>query len=136
VGVYFSELIMKLAIMLYGTRVSPRFGYSQGVMIVEVGDHQEIHNKTLETEDYYPEQIPLVLGKEGVEVVIAGGMNRHFQELFRSQGIQVIWGIIGEANDALAAFKDGQLTPGMGCCPEGRRPRQRQGRFRGRRYLP
>ena len=74
------------------------------------------------------------LVKEGVEVVISGGMNKHFQNLFRSQGIQVIWGIIGEANDALAAFRDGQLTPGMGCCPQGRRPRQR--RFRGRRYFP
>jgi len=127
---------MKVAIMLYGTRVSPRFGYSQGVMVVEVSGHQELHRKTLETHDYYPEQIPIVLGKEGVEVVISGGMNKHFQDLFRSQGIQVIWGIIGEANDALAAFRDGQLTPGMGCCPEGRRARQRQRRFQGRRYLP
>ena len=127
---------MKVAIMLYGTRVSPRFGYSQGVMVVEVSGHQELHRKTLETHDYYPEQIPIVLGKEGVEVVIAGGMNNHFQDLFRSQGIQVIWGIIGEANDALAAFRDGKLTPGMGCCPEGRRPRQGQRGFRGRRSLP
>jgi predicted Fe-Mo cluster-binding NifX family protein len=126
---------MKVAIMLYGTRVSPRFGYSQGVMVVEVSDHQEIRRKTLETDDYYPEQIPTVLGNEGVEVVISGGMNKHFQELFRSQGIQVIWGIIGEANDALAAFRDGQLTPGMGCCPEGRRARRWQRRFQGRRYL-
>ena len=126
---------MKLAIMLYGTRGSPRFGYSQGVMVVEGSGHQDIHRKTLETDDYYPEQIPLVLSKEGVEVVISGGMNKHFQDLFRSQGIQVIWGIRGEANDALYAFRDGQLTPGMGCCPEGRRPRQRQRRFRGRRYL-
>ena len=122
---------MKLAIMLYGTRVSPRFGYSQRVMIVEVSGQEEIRRKILEADDYYPEQIPVVLGKEGVEVVISGGMNKHFQDLFRSQGIQVMWGIIGEADDALAAFKAGQLAPGMGC-PEGRRPRQRQRRFRGR----
>ena len=127
---------MKVAIMLYGTRVSPRFGYSQGAMVVEVSGHQEIRSKTLETQDYYPEQIPMVLSKEGVEVVISGGMNNYFQDLFRSHGIQVIWGIIGEANDALAAFRNGQLTPGMGCCPEGRRPRQGQRGFRGRRSLP
>ncbi len=114
---------MKVAIMLYGTRVSPRFGYSQGVMVVEVSGHQEIRKKTLETDDYYPEQIPTVLGKEGVEVVISGGMNRHFQDLFRSQGIQVIWGIIGEADDVLAAFMTGRLIPGMGCCPRRRRKR-------------
>jgi predicted Fe-Mo cluster-binding NifX family protein len=123
---------MKLAIMLYGTRVSPRFGYSQGVMIVEVDGKKEIRRKILEVDDYYPEQLPVVLGNEDVKVVISGGMNRHFQNLVRLQGIQVIWGIIGEANDALAAFKGGQLAPGMGSCPEGRRKRRRQRRFRGR----
>ena len=123
---------MKLAIMLYGTRVSPRFGYSQEVMIIEVDGEEEIRRKTLQAHDYYPEQIPVVLGKEGVEVVISGGMNIHLQDLFRSQGIQVIWGIIGEAADALAAFKAGQLAPGMGSCPELRKPRRIQRRFRGR----
>ena len=126
---------MKLAIMLYGTRVSPRFGYSQEVMIIEVDGKEEIRRNTLDVAAYYPEQIPIALSKEGVEVVISGGMNKHFQDLFRLQGIQVIWGIIGEANDALAAFKAGQLVPGMGNCPEGRRPRRRQRRFRGRGKL-
>ena len=126
---------MKVAIMLYGTRVSPRFGYSQGVMVVEVSGHREIRRKTLETASYYPEQIPVVLTKEGVEVVISGGMNKHFQNLFRLRGIEVIWGIIGEADEVLQVFKSGQLTPGMGCCPEERRPRRRQRRFRGRGKL-
>jgi predicted Fe-Mo cluster-binding NifX family protein len=129
-------MIMKLAIMLYGTRVSPRYGYSQGVLIVEVNNRGEFARKTLEVGKYYPEKIPELLSEEGVEVVISGGMNQYFQNLFRLHGIEVIWGIIGEANDALAAFRGGQLAPGMGCCPEGRRTRQRQRRFRGRRYLP
>ena len=103
---------------------------------MEVNNQGEFARKTLEIGKYYPEQIPELLSKEGVEVVISGGMNQHFQNLFHFRGIEVIWGIIGEANDALAAFRDGQLTPGMGCCPEGRRARQRQRRFRGRRYLP
>ena len=121
---------MKLAIMLYGTRISPRFGYSQAVMIVEVSGREEIRRNTLEIADYYPEQIPVVLSKEGVEVVISGGMNHHFQNLFRLRGIEVIWGIIGEADEVLRVFKSGQLTPGMGFCQRGRGRRQR--RFRGR----
>ena len=127
---------MKLAIMLYGTRVSPRYGYSQGVLIVEVDNRGESARRTLEIGEYYPEKVPELLSKEGVEVVISGGMNQYFQDLFRLHGIDVIWGIIGEANDALAAFRDGQLAPGMGCCPERRRTRKSQRRFRGRRYLP
>ena len=118
---------MKLAIMLYGTRVSPRYGYSQGVLIVEVGSQGEFVRKTLEIGQCYPEKIPELLSKEGVKVVISGGMNQHFQNLFRLRGIDVIWGIIGEADDVLAAFIYGRLTPGMGCCP-----RRRKRRFRSR----
>lgn len=112
---------MKLAIMLYGTRVSPRYGYSQGVLVVEVNSQGEFGRKTLETTRYFPEKIPELLRKEGVEVVISGGMNQHFQNLFRLQGIDVIWGVIGEVDDVLAAFSSGRLSPGMGCCPARRR---------------
>jgi predicted Fe-Mo cluster-binding NifX family protein len=126
-------MIMKLAIMLYGTRVSPRYGYSQGVLIVEVNNQEEFDRKTLEIGKYYPEKIPELLSNEGVEVVISGGMNQHFQNLFRLRGIDVIWGIIGEVDDVLAAFMNGRLRPGMGCCPVGRRRGQGQRGFRGRR---
>jgi predicted Fe-Mo cluster-binding NifX family protein len=118
---------MKLAVMLYGTRVSPRFGYSQGMLIVEVSGKSEIGRKNLKVGNYYPDQIPEILGKEGVEVVISGGMNHHFQNLFRLQGIEVIWGIIGEADDVLAAFTADQLTTGMGSCPRGRKQRRMRG---------
>ena len=126
---------MKLAIMLYGKRVSPRYGYSQGILIVEVNNQGEFGRKTLEIGHYYPEKIPDLLSKEGVEVVISGGMNQHFQNLFRHRGIDVIWGIIGEVDDVLAAFMTGRLSPGMGCCPAGRRARKRQRRFRSRRFV-
>ena len=117
---------MKLAIMLYGTRVAPRFGYSQAALIVELQGKREVGRETFGVGAHYPEQIPEYLGKAGVEVVISGGMNHHFQRLFRLLGIRVIWGIIGEAEDVVAAFRAGCLTPGMGCCP--RRVRRR---FRG-----
>jgi predicted Fe-Mo cluster-binding NifX family protein len=123
---------MKLAIPLYGTRVSPRFGYSQQIMIVELDDRRRAGGKTLEVQDHFPEQIPELLWREGVEIVISGGMNRYFQDLFRSRGIQVIWGIIGEAEEVVAAFVAGRLTPGMGCCQRRRRGRP----FNGGKYPP
>jgi predicted Fe-Mo cluster-binding NifX family protein len=122
--------MMKLAIMLYGTRVSPRFGYSDGVLIVEVNKQKEIDRKTMEVRNYFPEQIPEILDEAGVQAVISGGMNHRFQNLFRVRGIEVIWGIIGEADDALTAFSCGQLTPGMGFCPS----EQKRKKFRGRNY--
>ena len=120
---------MKLAIMLYGKRISPRFGYSQGVLIVEVNGQEEVRRRTIGLEGYYPEQIPELLRKAGVEVVISGGMNHYFQNLFKALGIRVIWGIIGDAEETLQAFKADQLAPGMGSCPRSGRKRIR---FRGR----
>ena len=116
---------MKLAIPLYGARVSPRFCYSQGVLIVEVNGQREIHRKTIGLEKYHSEEIPEILSKEGLELVISGGMKHCFQNLFRTRGIQVIWGIIGEPDDVMEAFRAGKLTPGMGCCPERGRRRKR-----------
>lgn len=119
---------MKVAIMLYGTRISPRFGYSDGVLIVEVNNQKEIGRKTLRVANFFPEKIPDILNNEGVKVVISGGMNHRFQNLFRTRGIEVIWGIIGEADDVLNAYNSGQLSPGMGFCPRG----QSRQRFRRR----
>lgn len=112
---------MKLAVMLYGRRVSPRFGYSQRALIVDIDDHREVHRKTLGMKSYHPEQIPEVLRGEGVDLVIAGGIHRQFQDLFQEHGIAVIWGIIGDVDDVLAAYRAGQLVVGRGGCPHPRR---------------
>jgi predicted Fe-Mo cluster-binding NifX family protein len=116
---------MKLAIMLYGTRVSPRFGYSQRAMIVDIDGQHEIHRRAIGVRSYHPEQIPDMLSKEEVELVIAGGMNQYFQDLFRDRGIQVVWGIIGDVEDVLAAYRADRLSPGMGCCRQPTRARRR-----------
>jgi len=110
---------MKLAVMLYGRRVSPRFGYSQRALIVDMEDRHEIHRRKVAFKGCDPEQIPELLANEGVKLVICGGMNDCFQELFQERGIAVIWGIIGDAADVLAAYRADKLVPGMGSCPHG-----------------
>lgn len=128
---------MKLAIMLYGTRVSPRFGYSQRALIVDMHGQQEIHRQKVPVKGCAPEQIPELLSKARVELVICGGMNDCFQGLFQELGISVIWGIIGDVEDVLAAYRADRLAPGMGSCPHGgragRRPCNGPRRWRARR---
>jgi predicted Fe-Mo cluster-binding NifX family protein len=121
------ESLMKLAIMLYGTRVSPRFGFSQRALIVDIDGRRghEILRRAIGVRSYHPEQIPEMLSKEEVELVIAGGMNQYFQDLFRDRGIQVVWGIIGDVEDVLAAYRADRLSPGMGCCRQPTRTRRR-----------
>lgn len=125
---------MKVAVMLYGARVSPRFNYSQRALIVDMDGQQEIHRRKMPVKGCAPEQIKELLSKEGVELVICGGMNDCFQELFKERGIAVIWGIIGDLEDVLAAYQADKLVPGMGSCLHGGRagPRSCSGRRRWR----
>ena len=118
---------MKVAIALYGSRVSPRFGYTRDFLIVELQGKKEIDRRVLTMEISHPARMTDCLAKEGVSLVLSGGMNPHFQEQFRLRNIAVIWGLIGEANDVLASYLDGQVFSGMGPCPaRGRRRRMRR----------
>ena len=118
---------MRLAIPLYGSRVSPRFGYTRDFLIVELEGKKEIDRKALTMEVNHPARMADRLANEGVSVILSGGMNRHFQEQFRMRNIAVIWGLIGDADDVLATYLDGQVFSGMGPCPgRGRRRRMRR----------
>ena len=120
---------MKVAIPLYGSRVSPRFGYTRDFLIVELDGKKEIDRKALTMEINHPARMADSLAKEGVSVILSGGMNPHFQEQFRLRNIAVIWGLIGDADDVLATYLDDQVFSGMGPCP--RRGRRRRMRRRG-----
>lgn len=113
---------MKVAIPLYGNRVSPRFGYTRDFLIVELDGKKEIDRRILTMEINYPARMADRLAREGVSLVLSGGMNPYFQEQFRSRNIGVIWGLMGEADDVLGTYLDGQVFSGMGPCPgRGRR---------------
>jgi len=118
---------MKVAIPLYGNRVSPRFGYTRDFLIVEIDDNKEISRKILTMEINHPARIADSIAREGVSLILGGGMNPCFQEQFRLRNIAVIWGLIGEADDVLATYLNGQVFSGMGPCPaKSRRRRIRQ----------
>jgi len=120
---------MKVAIPLYGNRVSPRFGYTRDFLIVELDGKKEIDRRILTMEISYLARMADRLAREGVSLVLSGGMNPYFQEQFRSRNIGVIWGLMGEADDVLATYLDGQVFSGMGPCR--RRGRRREMRRRG-----
>ena len=118
---------MKVAIPLYEKRVSPRFGYTRDFLIVEVEGNKEVSRRTLVVEMHHSARIADLLAREGVGLILSGGMDPWFQEQFRLRNIGVIWGLIGEADDVLAHYLEGQVFSGMGHCPaRGRRCRTRR----------
>jgi predicted Fe-Mo cluster-binding NifX family protein len=116
---------MRIAIPLFGSRVSPRFGCEPEILIVDIEERKEINRQTFSTMGLeIPQQISL-LSSLGVDTLICGGIDIFSRRSLSGKGFQIIPGVIGEADEVLKYFLLGKLREGQ-CVRGGRR-------FRGRR---
>ena len=64
-----------------------------------------------------PGVLPAWLGRQGADVILAGGMGQRARELFEEQGIRVVTGVTAQdANEAVTTFLEGKLTSGENPC--------------------
>jgi predicted Fe-Mo cluster-binding NifX family protein len=111
---------MLVAIPLFGDEVSPRFGWCAEVLLATVNDGQVQQQEVRDVRHLAPCQLPEFLQTLAVEKVICGGVSRRFQEEMQHRGMEVTWGVIGTASDALAALTKGTLQRDQFVC-RGRR---------------
>jgi predicted Fe-Mo cluster-binding NifX family protein len=124
---------VRIAIPLFGQDVSPRFGCCRQFMIADVEQNQLKHTEVIDTTYLAPWQLPEFLTEQRVSRVICGGIHRQFQSQIENRNIEVIWGVIGPAQEALNASLAGKLRSDQFVCP-GRwgAPRRRRRRRGGR----
>jgi predicted Fe-Mo cluster-binding NifX family protein len=115
-----------VAVALFGTEVSPRFGCGSTFLLAEINGRRIDQQAALDTNAILPCVLPSLLAERGVQTVICGGIQRGFQAALEERGIRVVWGVIGSAADALDAFAAGTLRTDQFVC-RGRR------RLQGRR---
>lgn len=120
---------MKIAIPRYRGRIAPRFGFTEDVLIMELDGDRVVSQEPVPLDRCFPHEIPRLLHERGVQVVLTGGINTLFQEMFRALGIQVVWGLIGTPEEGLRAYAVGAQSPAPSGCL-GRRMRRGQGRGR------
>ncbi len=100
---------MRVAVPLYGDLVSPRFGSEVVFLIASIEEGQLHEEQTVEARNLGPSRLAELLVSLGVTKVICGGIQHELQRAIERRGIDVIWGIIGPASDALAALLAGSL---------------------------
>ncbi len=123
---------MKVAITVWGGRVSPVFDTARELLIsqIENGRIAEQHREPLL--EQAPAQRVSRLRKLHVEILICGAVSRPLAELLVAGGIQLIAFVAGDATAALTAFLHNEL-PGPdflmpGCRAGGGRCRNRLGK--------
>jgi predicted Fe-Mo cluster-binding NifX family protein len=107
--------MMKIAIPLFGNRISPRFDFSPEMWIIEVERGEVLSKEKLYLANLnLPQRLEQVTSS-GVDKVICGGIDGFSRNQLGSKGIDVVQDVIGEAETAFDLFMRGRLRPGF-CC--------------------
>ena len=110
---------MKIAIPLFGTRISPRLDCAKKILLINI---EEKDRKVLsfEEKDFQAgsavENIEFYVSNE-IEVVICGAISIEMQAFLVKHEIRVISWVTGEAQKALDLFIEGTLVSGTMLCP-------------------
>ena len=127
---------MKIAIPLFGTRISPRLECAKNILLIKI---EEKDRKVLSSEekDFQAgsagENIEFYVSNE-IKVVICGGVSVEMKDLLTKHKIKIISWVTGEADKELDLFMEEKLVSGAMLCPGMRVKRWRfcsQGRVGG-----
>ena len=106
---------MKIAIPIFGNRISPRFDFSPEMWIIEVEKGKVVGKERLSTANLSIPQRLDHIRSNGVDKVICGGIDGSSLAQLCSRGIDVVQDVIGQADAAFDLFMSGRLRPGS-CC--------------------
>jgi predicted Fe-Mo cluster-binding NifX family protein len=120
---------MRIAISVWGERVSPVFDTATKMLVVDFEDHQETARLRLELGDGSLLTRMERLKGSSPEVLLCGAISQPLVDLLDSAGIEVIPFLSGNIEDLLAAYHENRLSDPRylmpGCCGWRRRRRSR-----------
>ena len=124
----------KIAIALFGSRVSPRFDCAPRFRFVELDNGTINSSREVYTENFNAAERISKLRELGVTTLICGGIDMVSAGQLDYHGVKIYSWITGQADDALECLLQGKLQPGFMLAAGGRccgRWRFRQGRGAG-----
>jgi predicted Fe-Mo cluster-binding NifX family protein len=101
---------MKIAIPVFGNRVSPRFDCANTMLLVTIRRKEIIEKKEFEIAQLNIFERVKQLANLGITKVICGGIDIFSLRLLNSHGINVIPFISGEIENVIKLFINGQLV--------------------------
>ena len=120
---------MRIAIPVFGKRISPRFDCAPGLGLFEVERGEVTNSREISCEGWGDIDRVSKLRDLNVDTLICGGLPEYLQSILRQRGIQVIPWIAGNADEALSLFLKDRLVQGMVMCSvKTKRFRCRRGR--------
>ncbi len=125
---------MRIAIPVWGERISPVFDTAEQLLVVDFVGREEIARHRLELADGSLSTRLERLKSSGPEVLLCGAISRPLVDLLDAAGIEVIPFLAGNITDLLEAYLEDRLPDPRYLMPGcGGRKRQRRNRCRERK---
>ncbi len=118
----------KIAIPLFGTRISPHFTYADMALLVDIENGEVAQSREIALGQADELQRIQYLKSLEINTLICGGISNIAERMLAEQAIDVISWVTGEARDALELFICKRLTSGAWLCPKRHRCRSGQSR--------
>jgi predicted Fe-Mo cluster-binding NifX family protein len=112
---------MKIAMPVFGNRISPRFDFSPEMWVIEVEEGKVVGQEKISTSNLNLPQRLEQITSNAVDKVICGGIDGLSRNQLGSRGIDVVQDVIGDADIVFNLFMKGRLRPGCCCERRGRR---------------
>ncbi len=121
---------MRVAIPIFGPRVSPRFDCAPGLLLFTLEDGKVVGSEKFSLQAWDLLQRLQKLKELGVQTLICGGIDGNSAQVLSEYRIRVIAWVAGEADEAMRCFLEGKLRSGVELCPTCRRGQKRGRKFR------
>jgi predicted Fe-Mo cluster-binding NifX family protein len=109
---------MRIAIPVFGNRISPRFDFAPYIGLFDSEGKKIIASREVCCDGWGDVERVSKLKDMGTNTVICGGLPNSLLNLLTSSGIQVIPWVAGNADQALDLFLQGRLKERMVIHPE------------------
>jgi len=101
---------MKLAIPVWEDKVSPVLDTASRLLVVEVKEDGEVSRFEIFLDERDLSRRCLRIQGLGIDTLICGAVTRHFSEMLKASGIDIIPGISGRPDEVLNACFEGKLA--------------------------
>jgi predicted Fe-Mo cluster-binding NifX family protein len=101
---------MKIAIPVWENKVSPVLDTASRLMVVELKDESPVSRFEIYLDERELSRRCLRIQDLCVDTLICGAVTRHFSEMLKASGINLIQGISGQPEAVLNAYLDGTLA--------------------------
>ncbi len=102
-------MIHKVALPVFGNRVSSRLDCSESILLVSIEDGTIIRRQETRWTHVNPLEKIRLLVQEGVEVLICGGLTETCANMLHDTDMQVVPWVRGEIEEVLFQFMEGTL---------------------------